>query len=171
MHFFLHRLFILRYSALPSPPPLPSSPSPPLCCSLYCNEADNSQRRATQTALYLVLVHFLAALAPILPHLTEEAALSLPLPEGQSGQPLMIHAHKHTHAHMHAHTTHIHIHTRTHTHTHTYTCTCTHATCAHTHIAHTHTHTHARVSLWSEWWPYQMWSVHICSSDSRQCLH
>jgi isoleucyl-tRNA synthetase len=46
---------------------------------LYCDKADSLQRRSAQTALYYVLVKLLPTIAPILPHLAEEAFLNSPM--------------------------------------------------------------------------------------------
>jgi isoleucyl-tRNA synthetase len=40
--------------------------------TLYCDEANNPNRRAVQTVLYHVLTSYLFALAPVLPHTCEE---------------------------------------------------------------------------------------------------
>ncbi len=42
---------------------------------LYCDRSDSIERRSAQTALYHVLVKLLPMLAPIMPHLAEEAFL------------------------------------------------------------------------------------------------
>jgi isoleucyl-tRNA synthetase len=40
--------------------------------SLYCDDANNDNRRTVQTVLYTILKSYLAVLAPIIPHTAEE---------------------------------------------------------------------------------------------------